>query len=127
MIKLLTSVLSVITTQAISFEEFGAIPSNTTTAVANINADALVSCLSSRNSTNDSDCVVPSGNWTFYPVSATNMTNVTLTIDGNVIASADYLNWPHSEGVGRGAIYNDLFNFTDSTNFTIRGKGVVDG
>jgi len=39
------------------------------------------------------------------------------------VPSSDYENWPVTDGKH----FDDLFHFSDMTNFTIRGQGQVDG
>mmetsp|Transcript_6396 Transcript_6396/g.8550 ORF Transcript_6396/g.8550 Transcript_6396/m.8550 type:complete len:106 (-) Transcript_6396:1052-1369(-) len=56
------------------------------------------------------------------PVAQRELHNLTITIDGTILASKRHHFWPHDGGK-----VAHLFYFAEAHNFTMRGNGTVDG
>jgi hypothetical protein len=77
--------------------DHGAITNLTDTETAIANADAFLKAVSAANSSlTDKEVYVPEGDFYFFPALVTFVNNLTLTIDGRILASSDYENWPNS-------------------------------
>ena len=76
--------------------DFGAVPSNTSTAACHLNSAAIEKAFSAAiHDDHDKNVLVPGGrDFYTFPIQASNGSYVTFTVDGNLWASSDNENWP---------------------------------
>ena len=112
-----------------SILDHGAVPNNSSTEIAFINAKAVTSAVLAANSSDtDREVHIPTGqgNPIFFmmPITFANLYNVTFIIDAVVALSEDNENWPLGPD-GKDVI--DFFYICDSEYIYIRGSGKIDG
>ena len=104
----------------LDIRDCGAVPDSLVHNVSN--ADAISRCF--LNATAGDTVLVPAG-FTFFTIGgirAADLDGVTVTVDGNVSAVADFDLWPLD-----GTKYRDVMNFAGCSNLHIGGAGTVDG
>ena len=91
-----------------------------------LNAKAIMKCIDmANNDPKDRTVVVPEGHlFSSMPVWASNLNDVTLTIDGVLETSPHIDNWTLNDAGDR---TRQFIEISDSTNFNINGKGIVEG
>lgn len=62
-----------------------------------------------------------------FPISASDITNMTITIDGTIKASKRHHRYPTRTNKSGKVKIEDFFKFKEVHDFTIRGSGTVDG
>jgi hypothetical protein len=90
--------------------DYGAVPDLEDTATAYKNGDAIYAALYAANATStDREVYVPGNTtFTFMPVQAADLVNVTITVNGTLLASKNNLDYPvYSSG---GVV--TIFDFT---------------
>mmetsp|Transcript_17902 Transcript_17902/g.34219 ORF Transcript_17902/g.34219 Transcript_17902/m.34219 type:complete len:525 (-) Transcript_17902:197-1771(-) len=127
--RILVLIKLVLGVAAFSIDDFGAIPKNASLQAARINAVAISLALGSANldSAGDRTVLVPQGNTYFFmPVRAADLRNVTLRVEGDLIASDLIAHWPTLPG--RGApLYADILTFSGCEGVAVRGEGKIHG
>ena len=116
----------------LSIDAFGAVANDSTIAASLANGVAIFMALEAANQANSSSrtVLVPAGStYTVLPhAPSTHLANVTLQIDGILVASTNISAWPRMPPpyhIDSTAL--DVLFFGDCTNVTVRGLGVVDG
>ena len=108
--------------------DYGAIPNvHGDTATAFTNADAIASAMQAANqSESDNEVLVPGGyEFDFMPVVISDLSEITITIDGGLWASKNFRDYPRDND-GQGDVY-DLFSMLDIQDIKWQGSGFVDG
>lgn len=105
-----------------SIVSFGAVAGDSSTEVAFNNSRAIESALAAASP--DDVVVVPAGD-PFYvsATSAAGMRDVTLRLEGQLLASDDIAAWPNKTATEA----QDVLTIANSTGFTIDGGGGIDG
>ena len=82
--------------------DYGAVPDLEDTATAYKNGDAIAAAIYAANSTDsDREVLVPANTtFTFMPVTVSHLLNITITVDGNLLASKNHLDYPVNSGGG---------------------------
>ena len=107
--------------------DYGAIPDLEDSGTAFTNADAVAAALEAANLAGETDreVLVPANyNFTFMPIVVSGLNDITITVDGTLLACKNYLDYPHPEGGGDSP---DLIVFSEITNLLWQGTGVIDG
>lgn len=78
--------------------DYGAVPDLTDTASAFKNGDAIAAAINAANATaSDREVLVPANyTFTFMPVTVADLVNLTITVDGTLLASKHHLDYPLS-------------------------------
>ena len=113
----------------LSIDAFGAIPNNDTLLAARANGKALFFALAAANTgsptAGNRSVVVPSGsNYTLLPYGViSNLSDVTLRLDGNIIAWDEQRTYPNdTHGVSL-----NLIHITHCARVSLEGEGIVEG
>eukprot|EP00128_Syssomonas_multiformis_P004328 Colp12_sorted_trinity150504_noHs@1101 len=126
LLSAVTALLLVLDTCAAlhDIRSYGAIPNNSSNTVAFSNGDAITKAISAANSDpHDRVVLIPAGVFYFMPIYSSQLNDITIQIDGDLIASGDLTAWPHLEN---GKVL-DAITIEDSTNVQIVGSGLMDG
>ena len=104
--------------------DYGAVLDLEDSGTAYTNADAIVAAIEAANQPDETDreVYVPAGNFTFMPISATGLNDLTITVDGTLLASKNFRDYPHP-----GGNCPDIIEFYDVENLKWQGTGVIDG
>eukprot|EP00056_Hartaetosiga_gracilis_P015980 m.3535 g.3535 ORF g.3535 m.3535 type:complete len:491 (+) comp3576_c0_seq1:3-1475(+) len=112
---------------SVSILEFGAIPSNSSNAACWANSLALMKAIhnvSDSSSSSPSTVLIPQGfDFSSFPIQVSNVSGVTLRIDGHLLASKNISAWP----LDKNKRCIDFMLFTNVSDFVITGSGRVDG
>jgi polygalacturonase len=111
--------------KTISIEDVGAVAGLQSANVTNRDCISKALALAAAGDT----VLIPSGKqfWALGGIHASNLHDVTLQIDGVLMAAADYDLWPTT--TTRNKKYVDFLSIADSTNITVTGdgSGLIDG
>ena len=106
--------------------DYGAVPELEDSGTAFTNTYAIEAALTAANVLGEADreVYIPAGyNFTFMPIYAEGLNDMIITVDGTLLASKNYLDYPHPDG----GDCKDLIAFTQINNLKWQGSGVIDG
>lgn len=107
-----------------SIRAYGAIPNDSSDEASWANSRAFTQAIHDANNADDDRVAhVPEGDvyYMFY-IEHTNLTNLTVRIDGTLVLNDNRTAWPKDSPHWLSALY-----FNDSSNLTFEGKGTVEG
>uniref|UniRef100_A0A914CHI5 Uncharacterized protein n=1 Tax=Acrobeloides nanus TaxID=290746 RepID=A0A914CHI5_9BILA len=116
-----------------SIEDFGAVSNDSSNEAAYKNTQAIGDAFAAANQDpNDRTVLLPSGKtFYFFNVSGTNLSSVTLRIEGVFVVSNNITEWENIMGPQPARINDEdhasCLLVTDSENFTLTGNGTIDG
>eukprot|EP01098_Paradermamoeba_levis_P006122 TRINITY_DN2541_c0_g1_i1.p1 TRINITY_DN2541_c0_g1~~TRINITY_DN2541_c0_g1_i1.p1 ORF type:complete len:556 (+),score=189.58 TRINITY_DN2541_c0_g1_i1:98-1669(+) len=106
----------------INIEDYGAVAGDNSNSVALSNTKAIEKAFLVANSSQDRTILVPEGKkFYIFNVEVEFMYNVTLQVDGILLASNNITFWEKLE------IKGSVIYFANSSYLTLQGKGVIDG
>jgi Glycosyl hydrolases family 28 len=113
--------------QCLSLDSFGGVEATNTVRAARQNSNALAAALSAASTGQHGSrqvCIFASQRFYLMNTSVSDVHNVTLRIDGKLIANDNIEAWPTSADVGHSLA---VLYVSDSTKFRVTGNGTFDG
>ena len=129
MLKAVLAYLIATTCVAHNILDFGAIQDKITHHAEVTNSMAILDAIMAAHSSENDDRVVhiPQGLWSSYPIRAENVKNITIQIDGVLILSKDFKNFPNRQPGEMDHLVEDFLSFHDCEDLKFQGSGEIDG
>ena len=129
MIKVILAYVVASVAVAHNILDYGAVVDEITHDAEVANSNAIKAAIQAANSDDNDDRLVeiPAHTFSTLPIRNENINNITMQIDGTILASKDWKSYTTTVDLILGTQIDHVLSFYDSCNLLFTGSGVIDG